>query len=176
MSWKVSSGIGRVLTAEKPNHLWVGKKIGNNPTDRSKLGTTRSLITDGYGVPLGVIIAGANVHDSKLFEQTILNMIIEKPDGTHHLCGDKGYDSDLNRHISWAYDYQPNIHSRSEEIQKKKKNPNKKSRRWVVERTFSWLNKFRRLYIRWEKKSKNYEAFLHIACAIIAFRASGILG
>lgn len=123
-----------------------------------------------------MITAGANVHDSKLFEVTLSNVVVEKPCETHHLLGDKGYDSDLNRHISWAYGYQPHIRSRGEEIQRKKKDPRKQNRRWVVERTFSWFNKFRRLYVRWEKKSKNYEAFLHIACAVIAFRASGVLG
>jgi transposase len=154
----------------------VGKKTGNNPTDRAKKGTSRSVITDGSGVPLGLITAGANVHDTKLFEETLNAVIVDKPDGIHNLLGDKGYDSDLNRHISWAYGYEPHIRSRGEEIKRKKKDPRKRNRRWVVERTFSWFNKFRRLYIRWEKKSKNYDAFLHIACAVIAFRASGILG
>lgn len=122
------------------------------------------------------MVAGANIHDTKLFEDTIKNIIIDKPEKLHHLCGDKGYDSNLNRHIAWAYNYEPHIHCRGQEIERKKKDPKKKNRRWVVERTFSWFNKFRRLFTRWEKKAKNYEAFLHLASAIIAFRAAGILG
>jgi putative transposase len=93
-----------------------------------------------------LITAGANVHDTKLFEETLNAMILDKPHGTHHLLGDKGYDSDLNRHISFAYGYEPHIRSRGEEIKRKKKDPRKRNRRWVVERTFSWFNKFRRLY------------------------------
>jgi hypothetical protein len=46
----------------------------------------------------------------------------------------------------------------------------------VVERTDSWLNRFRRRFVRWEKKPENHLAMLHIACAFIAFRAARILG
>jgi len=51
-----------------------------------------------------------------------------------------------------------------------------RARRWVVERTHSWFNRFRRLLIRWEKKAENYVAFVHFACAWVTFRAAGILG
>lgn len=52
----------------------------------------------------------------------------------------------------------------------KKKIPGYRARRWVVERTHSWLNRFRRLLIRWDKKLENYLALLHLACAWITFR------
>ncbi len=52
----------------------------------------------------------------------------------------------------------------------------KRARRWVVERSHSWLNRFRRLLIRWEKKPEQYLAFLHFACGLIAPRASGLFG
>jgi putative transposase len=58
----------------------------------------------------------------------------------------------------------------------KKKIPGYRARRWVVERTHSWLNRFRRLLIRWDKKLENYLALLHLACAWITFRASGLFG
>ena len=51
-----------------------------------------------------------------------------------------------------------------------------RARRWVVERTHSWLHRFRALLIRWNKKPQNYLALVHFACALIAFRASGLLG
>jgi len=51
-----------------------------------------------------------------------------------------------------------------------------KARRWVVERTHSWMNRFRRILTRWEKKPENYLALLHFVCAIITFRCSGLLG
>ena len=51
----------------------------------------------------------------------------------------------------------------------KGRKPAKEPRRWVVERLFSWLNRSRRLLIRWEKLSAPYEAFLKLACALICF-------
>lgn len=51
-----------------------------------------------------------------------------------------------------------------------------KARRWVVERTHSWTNRFRGLLIRWNKKPENYLALLHLACALMAFRASALSG
>jgi putative transposase len=54
--------------------------------------------------------------------------------------------------------------------------PGYRARRWVVERTHSWMNRFRRLLIRWEKKADNYLAFIHLACAWITYRAAGLLG
>ena len=74
-----------------------------------------------------------------------------------------------------ARKYTPHIKARGEEAQMKKTR-GWKARRWVVERTHSWFNRFRRLLIRWEKKVKNYEAFLHFASAYIAFRAAGVFG
>ena len=54
--------------------------------------------------------------------------------------------------------------------------PGFRARRWVVERTHSWLNRFRRFLIRWEKKIENYLAILHLACALITLRSAGLFG
>jgi transposase len=66
--------------------------------------------------------------------------------------------------------------SRGEEKEEKEAIPGYRAERWVVERTHSWMNRFRRLLIRWEKKVKNYEAMLHFACAWICFRSAGVFG
>jgi leucyl-tRNA synthetase len=66
--------------------------------------------------------------------------------------------------------------SRGEEAQALKRQIRFQARRWVVERTHSWLNRFRRILIRWEKKAANYLALLHLACAIITYRRAGVLG
>lgn len=70
--------------------------MGPNPTDRGKLGTKRSLLTDGRGLPLGLAVAGANVIDFKLLEQTLDAAVVPRPNPTpaqpQHLCLDKGYD------------------------------------------------------------------------------------
>lgn len=56
----------------------------------------------------------------------------------------------------------------------KKRIPKYNARRWVVERTHSWMNKFRRLLIRWEKRIENYIGMLHLACAWITYRRGGL--
>jgi transposase len=66
--------------------------------------------------------------------------------------------------------------SRGQEARAIKREAGFKARRWVVERTHSWMNRFRRVLIRWDKSVNNYIAFLHFACALIAFRAAGLLG
>jgi transposase len=65
---------------------------------------------------------------------------------------------------------------RGEESKTLPEDPNYKPRRWVVERVHSWINRFRRLLIRWEKKPENYEAMLQFACGIIAWEQAALLG
>jgi putative transposase len=59
-----------------------GEKVGRNPTDRGKIGTKRSVLTDGRGVPLGLAVDGANRHDFKMARETIASMAVERPDPT----------------------------------------------------------------------------------------------
>ena len=85
------------------------------------------------------------------------------------------------RHTLDEFGITAHIRSRGEEAQAIKaraikKEAGFKARRWVVERTHSWLNRFRRILVRWDKYPSNYIAFLHFACALIALRAAGLLG
>ena len=66
--------------------------------------------------------------------------------------------------------YAAHIRGRGEEKQEHERNPQYKARRWVVEVCHSWLNRFRKLLVRYEKKTCNYLALLHLACAIIIWR------
>jgi transposase len=157
-----------------------GEETGKNPTDRGKIGTKRSLLTDGNGVPLGLTVSGANVHDKRLVQATLDSIPIARPKPTRrkrqHMCQDKGYDYPDIRVLVAEYGYTAHIPARGTDPSKKKKMPGYRARRWVVERTHSWMNRFRRLYVRWEKKVANFKAFLHFACAWITFRAAGVLG
>jgi putative transposase len=148
----------------------VGKKAGLNPTDRGKLGTKRSVVTDARGVPVGFAVDGANVPDYKLLEETLDAMLVKPPetiaDPSLNLCLDKGYDYDGPRQIACDYNLTAHIRCRGEESKTVPDHPNYKPRRWVVERVHSWINRFRRLLIRWEKKPQNYEAMLQFACGI----------
>ena len=152
------------------------KGTGPNPTDRGKSGTQRCLLTDGQGIPIGLVVAGANRHDMRLVGPTLAAIVVERPEPTaeqpQNWCLDKGYDYPQIRDLveSWGYA------ARGEESQQKHEIPGYRARRWVVERTHSWLNRFRRLLIRWEKKVENYQAMLHFACAWITFRAAGLFG
>ena len=116
----------------------------------------------------------------RLVEETLKSIPIERPEPTkrkkQHMCGDKGYDYPAVRDLIQDWGYTAHIRSRGQEEAERKEIPGYRTRRWVVERTQSWFNRFRRLLIRWEKKPENYIAFLHFACAWITFRAAGILG
>ncbi len=156
-----------------------GKKTGRNPTDRGKRGVKRSLLTEGHGVPIGLAIDGANRHDMKLVEATLASIPVARPGPTperpQHLCLDKGYDYDAVRRTVAEYGCTAHIRTRGEEAAAKREIPGYRARRWPVERTHSWMNRFRRLLIRWEKRVENYLGLLHFACAWIAFRAAGLL-
>ena len=157
-----------------------GKKTGPNPTDRGKSGVKRSLLTDGQGIPIGLEIDGANRHDMRLVRATIEAIVVERPQASDEqpqgMCLDKGYDYKAVREILEEFGFTAHIRARGEEAQELKRDANTKARRWVVERSHSWMNRFRRILVRWDKKPENYLAFLHFACGLIAFRAAGLFG
>jgi putative transposase len=131
-------------------------------------------------VPIGLEVAGANRHDMKLVRATIESIVVERPEPAEEapqgMCLDKGYDYDEVREILAEFGFTAHIKARGEEAQELKQEAGKRARRWVVERSHSWMNRFRRLLVRWDKKPENYLAFLHFACALIAFRAAGLFG
>jgi transposase len=157
-----------------------GEKTGPNPTDRGKSGVKRSVLTEGHGVPIGLTIEGANRHDMKLVCPTIESLVIDRPEPTEKqpqgMCLDKGYDYEAVRDILHDFGFTAHIRARGEEAKEIKREAGFKARRWVVERAHSWMNRFRRLLVRWDKKPANYLAFLHFACGLIAFRAAGLFG
>ena len=123
---------------------------------------------------MGLVLDGANRHDVKLVESTLASLLPaaeaardahRAAGGEQGLCLDAGYDSKQVRETLAALGYTAHIRPRGEEIRAKK--AGHKARRWVVERTHSWLNRFRHLLIRWAKKPENYLAMLHFACARI---------
>ena len=124
-------------------------------------------------------MAGANRNDFKIARQTLESVPIERPEPTQErpqgMCLDKGYDYDEVRSLLAEFGFTAHIRARGEEAKAIKQEAGFKARRWVVERTHSWMNRFRRILIRWEKKSQHYLAFLHLACAYITFKQSGIL-
>ena len=151
-----------------------GEATGANPTDRGKEGTKRSLLTEGKGIPIAVVADGANRHDMKLLASTLGAIVIERPEPTEeepqHLCLDKGYDFEDCRQEAQNQGYVPHIRSRGEEKKAKAEHADYKPRRWVVEVTHSWLNRFRKILVRFEKKVKHHLGLLQLACAYIVFK------
>lgn len=87
------------------------------------------------------------------------------------MCLDKGYDYDLARYAATTRGYTLHLRTRGEErLDAASRDPRKRPRRWVVERLHSWLNRSRRLLVRWEKLECTYLAFVHLACALLCFQ------
>jgi putative transposase len=155
-----------------------GEKTGKNPTDRGKQGAKINLLVDERGAPLSVVLTGANRHDKISAVDLIVSMALKRPaHKEQHLCADKAYDASEEREFASSEGgYTTHI----------KVNPRKKyttessgqssqqrdshgephpARRWVVERTISWLVKRCSLRTRWSKKAENWLALIQLACA-----------
>lgn len=149
------------------------KKLSDTiPRIGEKNGTKRSILTDQTGLPLAVVLSGANTHDVKLLEETLKHIVIVRPIPTEqspqNLRLDAGYIGHATEGVIRGYTV--HIRPRGEEKKELQTNPNFKARRWVVEVAHSWLNRFRKLLVRFEKKAKNYLGLVQFACAIIVWR------
>jgi putative transposase len=134
------------------------------------------LLVDERGVPLSIVVTGANRHDVSQLEVVLDAIVIARPKETEqHLCADKGYHGNPAREAMETRDYVPHVRQRGEESEAKKTIPGYKPRRWIVEVSHSWFNRFRKLLVRYEKLSETYEALLHLAAAIICWRKVGII-
>ena len=153
---------------------------GHNPTDRGKLGSKRHILTDKNGIPLSTFITSANTHDVTVATNTIDNIVIKQQQPSsaklnhnqrkQNLCLDKAYHSkDVEQEII-KRGYIPHIRHRREEEKKKLTKKHLTRRRWVVERTNSWHNRFRKLFTRYEKKDENYFGLVELANSLIIYR------
>lgn len=147
-----------------------GEKTGKNPTDRGKQGTKRHIVVDGNGTPLALVLTGANVNDTTMLEPVIdaikpiqgrRGRPRKRPDKVH---ADKGYESRKNKAALRRRGITPRIARKGVESKERLG-----CHRWVVERTHSWLNRFRRLKVRYERRADIHEAFLKIACSLICW-------
>ncbi len=136
-------------------------------------------MTDTAGIPIGVVIDGANRNDCKLTESTILSIPVPRPaptlDAPQGVCLDKAYDHDFVREILRNLDLTPHIRSRGEEAKDLRDDPVRRARRWVVERIHSWINRYRGMLVRWSKKTENHTALLKFCLALITWQQLGVL-
>ena len=132
-------------------------------------------------------VAGANVNDHLLLAATLDAIVVERPQPTEakpqNLSLDKGYDNGPTRQVVTERGYVPHIRRIGEEKQDETGERCHPARRWVhrrvngvVERTFSWLSRWRGLLVRWEKKPENYLASLKLASALLWFRRAYKMG
>jgi transposase len=135
-------------------------------------------LTDGRGVPVAAVLSAANVHDKWSLARTLDSVVLRAPRGPRrpeHLCLDKGYDFPDCEQLVRARRIVPHIRRK-----RKRGEPpllvgplhRGRPRRWVVERTGSWHNRYRALLIRWERKATNYLALFHLTCALVALQQS----
>ena len=153
---------------------WGGKDNGPNPTDRAKPGMNDHLLVDERGVPLSAIVTAANVNDHVALPDLLTNPIIVRPRASRnhpqHLCLDAAFDNETTRQRLSRDDYVAHIAPKSGRADDAPARQGGQARRWVVERTHAWLDRFRRLVVNWEKTTESRYAFLCLACALIAYR------
>jgi transposase len=119
------------------------------------------------------VAAGANTNDFKLARATLESIPVARPKPTErrhqHLCVDKGYAYEEVRQLAEEFGFTLHLPRNSKKAKAKKRSPRKRPRRWVVERGHSWMNRFRRLLVRWEKREDTYLAMLHFALGLITW-------
>lgn len=137
-----------------------------------KNGSGRHLLVDEKGVPLGLVLVGANRHDVSQLAAVLDSKLVQQPKAKavpENLCADAGYVGEQAAAIIRAHGYLPHVRPRGEDL-KAKKHKRFKPRRWIVEVAHSWFNNFRKLKVRYEKSASNCLAFHHIAASFIALR------
>lgn len=134
----------------------------------------RSLVVEADGGPLGIAMAGANVHDTTLLAKTLDAVVVERPEPTaealQHLCLDKGYDHPTGHQAAAEHHDTPPIRRIGEEKLDERRRKRHPARRWVVERTLAWLSKCRALLVRYDKHASNFLGLLQLACALLWLR------
>ncbi|WP_321895456.1 IS5 family transposase [Paraburkholderia heleia] len=147
-----------------------GPKTGPNPTDRARPGSKHHLVTEAQGIPLAVILTGANRNDvTQLLPlidaippiRGVRGRPLRKP---QVIYADRGYDSEPHRQQLRARGIEPVIARRRTEH-----GSGLGKFRWVVERTHAWLHNFCRLRIRFERRADIHEVFLKLGCTLVCW-------
>ncbi len=132
------------------------------------------MLVDGRGVPLSLVVTGANRHDVSQLEAVLDAIVAKRPQPlkrrSKHLCADAGYTGAPALAIVHKHGYIPHVKGRGQEAHELNRDPKKKARRWIVEVAHSWFNRFRKLLVRYEKLDRSFVALNHLAASIMAFR------
>jgi transposase len=162
-------------------HVRGGEKGGDRvgKTKRGK-GTKLMVLADGQGTPLGVCVEKASPSEVTLLERTLDNGRVMRRRGhrrrgyrPQRLIADRGYESNRVRALLVKHDIAPIIPKRRNNTIATHQDGRKLRRyrrRWIIERTNSWLQNFRRLVVRYERGGRNFEALVHMACVLITLK------
>jgi len=119
------------------------------------------------------------VHDVKLLAATLDGLACPRPQPRprrrQRLCADAGYQGRGARQTAEARGYRPHIRQRNQEAAAQRNRPGYRARRWVVERTHSWLNRFRKLLVSFEKTAASFVGLLVLAAALISWRQTIVI-
>ena len=137
------------------------------------------LVTDGNGLPIAKTLASAQTYEVRLAEETLRNIRVSRKTGRpktrpRRLVADKGYDSDdlrralRKRGIGYSIPYKANATRRRRWTPIAREDYRE---RWHIERTFSWLQNFRRLLVRHEGFLSVYDGFFTLGCVLICLGA-----
>jgi transposase len=148
-----------------------GSATGPSPVDRARNGSKHHLLVDATGIPLAWTVTGGNRHDvSQLIPlldaiPAVRGMVGRPRRRPERLTADRGYDFDKYRRELRSRRITPEIARRQTEH-----GSGLGRARWVVERTFAWLHKFKRLLVRYDRRHEIHQAFLALGCCLVCFR------
>jgi transposase len=152
--------------------------LGKTQLTGEKNGSKRHLLAGGAGVPLALVVTGASRHDVSQLEAVLDSFQVERPESfetPQHLCLDNGYRGEPALEIVVLRGFIPHIRGRGQERMEKQNTAGFQARRWIVEAAHSWMNRFRKILVRFEKLESSYLGLLMFACAFIAFRKAFII-
>ena len=148
-------------------------------TKRGK-GTKLMVLADGAGLALGVCVEAATPSEVKLLERTLDSVKVKRrrgkrrrPHKPQRLIADRGYDSNPLRALLVKREIEPIIPKRrnnKKATHQDGRRLRRYKRRWIIERTNSWLQTFRKLVVRYERSAKVFTALVHLACALTTLR------
>ena len=154
-------------------HIYAGEKRGAcvGKTKRGK-GTKLLVVASSEGLPVGVHLASATQHETTMIEAALDHAVLPSG-GTHPLVADRAYDSDQLRDRLAVRGLDLVCPHRQNRTRPKRQDGRKLRRyrsRWIIERTIAWLQNFRRVVVRWDRRVSIYKAFVHVACIVILLK------
>jgi putative transposase len=174
MICQASHGVGKALTGRRCRHRWHKRPWVRIRPVGEENGSKRPLLVAARGVPLSILVTGANRHDARQLGAVLARQKMKYPPPVirrnKHLCADAGYRGAASEAVIERDCYIPHLPSRRQERPQRARHPYKRTHRWIVEVAHSGFNRFRKPLVRQEKFEGSCMALHPLAAAIIGFR------